>query len=113
MTRVLTWLRCKCTCIDADTVEFDAMPDVVRIGDYKKPNANPNFNGAYVRETSDVVLARNALASKYIEQGLTFKHAWYKAFQAHPRVYLDEADKPSPPSTDDCDPGKTFFEPRV
>lgn len=113
MTRIWAWLKCKCTCIEADTIEFDTMSDVVR--DYHpEKHSNPAFrNRPFERETSDVQQARNALANKLIEQGLTFKHAWYQAFQAHPRVYLDDAPQASAPSTDDCDAGKAFFKPRV
>ena len=77
-------------------------------------HSNTQFNGrSFQVESQDVQLARTTLANKYREQGLTFKHAWYKAFQEHPRVYLDELAPPPAPSARDCDAGQTFFDPRV
>lgn len=110
MTHVWAWLKCKCMCIEADTIEFDTMGETAKAVRHSNPKYN---NREYVLETSDVQQARNTLANKLIEQGLTYKHAWYQAFQAHPRVYVDETPSPPAPSVDDCDAGKAFFAPRV
>jgi hypothetical protein len=48
----------------------------------------------------------NALKAK----GVSHKHAWFQAFQAYPRVYVDEADAASNPSTSD-DQSSTFVYP--
>lgn len=40
----------------------------------------------YVDEDPERFQARTTIANKYIEQGLTYKHAWFKAFQELPRV---------------------------
>jgi len=47
--------------------------------------------GFYETENPDTIKKRVSIANKYIEQGLTTKHAWFKAFQEVPRVYIDKA----------------------
>jgi hypothetical protein len=96
--------------MEDDTTQFDAMA----IDRPVKQSASRQYEGrAYAWETSDVYAARAQVAAKYIDEGLTSKHAWYKAFQEHPRVYLDDAAPAPAPSADDCDAGKSFFKSRV
>lgn len=40
----------------------------------------------YVQEDKDLIAKRVDAATIFIEQGLTYKHAWFKAFQLFPRV---------------------------
>jgi len=99
-------------CVEEDDTPQFTMS--IAIDQSKKPESSTANNGRrYQWESSDVYSTRAAVASKYMQEGLTSKHAWYKAFQEHPRVYLDDAPEASAPSADDCDAGKTFFKPRV
>ena len=43
----------------------------------------------YVQEDKETIAKRVAIATAHIEAGLTYKHAWFKAFQEVPRTYSD------------------------
>lgn len=54
----------------------------------------------FIPESYDYAKERINLANKFIEEGLTFKHAWWKAFQQFPRCPI-QVTEPSPePSVD-------------
>lgn len=63
-------------------------------------NFDHKTSTTYVREDIELIKNRNAVAQAYIQQGLTHKHAWWKAFQAHPRVRVDSQSSFDTPSSD-------------
>lgn len=71
-------------------------PDKTRIG-------TRTFQGhTYVIEDQDVVTKRNAIADKAIKDGLTYKHAWWTAFQQYPRAATSTPQASEDDSTDSC-----------
>lgn len=40
----------------------------------------------YIVEDIELVKKRNAIAAGHLQAGLTYKHAWFKAFQEYPRA---------------------------
>lgn len=110
MTRVWAWLKCRCTCIEADTIELTMEP---YNGTVPRATKSEFAGRAYKPETSDVVAARKTLAHKYMEEGLSHGFAWRKAFEQYPHIFLDEAPVSSSAPVDDGVPGEDFFKPRV
>ena len=49
---------------------------------------------AYAWEETAVYNKRNDIAAAHIRDGLSYKHAWFKAFQEVPRTYVDPVDNP-------------------
>lgn len=47
------------------------------------------YGKPFEREEPDYYRARHDLAEEHIKEGKTYKHAWYLAFQAFPRKYVD------------------------
>lgn len=67
-----------------------------------------HYGRPHVREEAEVYRARNDAANEYIKQGLTYKHAWWRAFQDHPRIYLDDPVSTPPASKDNAATGFVF-----
>lgn len=69
-----------------------AMKKTVYVQQKKGPYA-----GKYAKfEDDELSSKRNELAAKLIEDGLTFKHAWWSAFKEYPRVYFDQEPESEP-----------------
>lgn len=44
----------------------------------------------YVREDPLIIKARTEFANQCIKDGMTFKHAWWSAFQQYPRIKVED-----------------------
>ena len=67
-------------------------------------STDPRYAGrSYETEDETYYQQRVDYAEKLKAEGLSHKQAWFKAFQAYPRVYVDDtngsSDPPAPDST--------------
>jgi len=65
---------------------------------------DPRFKGrSYLEEDALYYAARVDRANEYKQKGLSHKHAWFKAFEEYPRVYVDSTQCASPSSLGDAE----------
>lgn len=84
-------------------------PSIRQIDGQKSSSASQRFAGRrYKNEDDNYYQGRVAHAEGLKANGMSHNQAWFKAFQAYPRVYLDDVDPALVSSFDDTAASQTF-----
>lgn len=107
LTTILHYFRCHCQsdCSvdeenESDVTSQFAMEQQRKIITTPLNTSRANQPGRkYYEESIEVRAQRASLASKNQEDGMSYKQAWFKAFQTYPREYVDVPLSPSKDSS--------------